>query len=88
MPLHFFLLSLTFLLYKTDPEELIYPVKRRILLTLVISGLILPSVSADLFPNSGPVVSGKGARLRSWKAAAPKNAPIPVKRAIWAGNQL
>jgi hypothetical protein len=50
--------------------------------------LILPSVSADLFPSSGPVVSGKGARLRSWKAAAPKNAPIPVKRAIWAANQL
>jgi NlpC/P60 family len=83
-----FLSSATFLLYKTVPEEFIYPVKRRILLTLVISGLILPLASADLFPSSGPVVSGKGARLRSRKAAAPKNAPIPVKRAIWAGNQL
>jgi hypothetical protein len=50
--------------------------------------LILPSASADLFPSSGPVVSGKTARLRSGKAAAPKNAPLSVKRAIWAANQL
>jgi len=33
-------------------------------------------------------VSGKTARLRFGKAAAPKNAPVPVKRAIWAANQL
>ena len=33
-------------------------------------------------------MSGKVARLRFGKAAAPKNAPIPVKRAIWAANQL
>ena len=50
--------------------------------------LIVPSAAADLFPASGPVVSGKTARLRFGKAAAPKNAPLPVKRAIWAGNQL
>ncbi len=67
---------------------IIYPVNRQILLTIVISGLILPSASADLFPSSGPVVSGKTARLRFGKAAAPKNAPVPVKRAIWAANQL
>src|ERR1700748_361828 len=71
-----------------DPEEFIYPVKRQILLTVVISGLILPSASADLFPSSGPIVSAKGARLRWGAAAAPKNAPNPVKRAIWAANQL
>src|SRR5206468_12558319 len=35
-----------------------------------------------------PVVSGKTARLRFGKAAAPKNAPLAVKRAIWAANQL
>jgi hypothetical protein len=75
-------------MYKTDPEEFIYPVKRQILLGIVISGLILPSVSADIFPRSGPVVSGNVARLRFGKAAAPKHAPLPVKRAIWAGNQL
>jgi len=50
--------------------------------------LVLPSASADLFPSSGPVASGKGARLRWGKAAAPKTAPVPVKRAIWAANQL
>ena len=87
-PRKIFLSSATFVLYKTDPEEFIYPVNRQILLTVVISGLILPSASADLFPSSGPVVSGKGARLRFGKAAAPKNAPVPVKRAIWAANQL
>jgi hypothetical protein len=55
----------------------------------VISGLILPSASADLFPTKGPVTSGNIARLRfGHAAAAPKGAPIPVKRAIWAGNQL
>jgi hypothetical protein len=50
--------------------------------------LIVSSASADLFPSSGPVVSGKVARLRFGKAAAPKNAPLSVKRAIWAANQL
>ena len=33
-------------------------------------------------------MSGKTARLRIGKAAAPKNAPLAVKRAIWAANQL
>jgi hypothetical protein len=49
---------------------------------------IIPPVSADLFPASGPVVSGKTARLRSGKAAAPKSTRLAVKRAIWASNQL
>src|SRR4029434_8708534 len=48
----------------------------------------LPSAMADLFPASGPVVSGKTAHLRFGKAAAPKNAPLAVKRAIWAAKQL
>jgi hypothetical protein len=50
--------------------------------------LIVSSASADLFPDSGPLVSGKAARLRFGRAAAPKNAPLAVKRAIWAANQL
>jgi hypothetical protein len=50
--------------------------------------MILPPVWADLFPSSGPVVSGKVARLRFGKAAAPKNAPLSVKRAKCAANQL
>jgi len=83
-----FLPSATFVLYKSGPEELIYPVNRQILLAVVISGLILPSAAADLFPSSGPVASSKSARLRWGKAAAPKAAPVSVKRAIWAANQL
>ncbi len=50
--------------------------------------LVVQSVSADLFPDSGPTVSGSKARLRFGRAAAPRNAPLPVKRAIWAANQL
>jgi hypothetical protein len=50
--------------------------------------LIVAPVSADLFPASGPVVSSKTARLRFGCAAAPKDAPVAVKRAIWAANKL
>jgi len=43
---------------------------------------------ADLFPDSGPTVPGSKARLRFGRASAPAKAPLPVKRAIWAANQL
>ena len=43
---------------------------------------------ADLFPTSGPTVPGSLAMLRGSVAAAPANAPLAVKRAIWAANQL
>ena len=33
-------------------------------------------------------MSGKTARLRFGRAAAPKNAPLQLKRAVWAANQL
>jgi len=55
---------------------------------IVVLALIVPSAWADLFPGSGPIVSGKTARLRFGCAAAPKNAPLQVKRAVWAANQL
>ena len=42
----------------------------------------------DGFPTSGPVVPGDRAALRGGVAAAPANAPMSVKRAIWAANQL
>lgn len=61
---------------------------RQTLTSLAILILLVASAAADSFPTSGPVVSGKTARLRFGKAAAPKNAPVPVKRAIWAANQL
>jgi hypothetical protein len=50
--------------------------------------VIVSPASADLFPDSGPVVSAKTAHLRFGRAAAPKHAPLAVKRAIWAANQL
>jgi hypothetical protein len=46
------------------------------------------SVNAASFPDSGPTVPGSTARLRGKVAAAPQNAPLNVKRAIWAANQL
>ena len=84
-----FVLSLVdFLAYVTVPEELIYPVNPKVLLGLTVFALIVASVAADIFPVSGPVVSGKVARLRFGEAAAPKKAPLLVRRAIWAANQL
>jgi len=44
--------------------------------------------SGASFPESGPTVPGNMARLLGKLAAAPKNAPLIVKRAIWAANQL
>src|SRR5205814_9710916 len=70
------------------PEEFIYPVARKILLAAAVFALIVPSTIADNFPASGPVASCKVARLHSGQAAAPKKAPLSVKRAIWAANQL
>lgn len=37
---------------------------------------------------SGPTVPGSRAKLRFGQAAAPASAPLAVKRAIWAANQL
>jgi hypothetical protein len=43
---------------------------------------------AHSFPTTGPVVPGSLASLRGNLAAAPAQAPLEVKRAIWAANQL
>lgn len=43
---------------------------------------------ASSFPSSGPTTPGNEARLRGGLALAPVNAPLAVKRAIWAANQL
>src|SRR6266404_2782720 len=65
-----------------------YPVSLKILLGMITFAVAVPSIVADTFPVSGLVVSGKVARLRRGQAAAPKKAPVAVKRAIWATNQL
>ncbi|HEX4653168.1 MAG TPA: hypothetical protein VH227_02880 [Candidatus Udaeobacter sp.] len=84
----FFLFISTVALYNKAPEDFIRPVHHQILFGIAVSAFIVPLASADLFPDSGPMVSGKTARLHFGHAAAPKNAPVAVKRAIWAGNQL
>jgi hypothetical protein len=73
---------------KQSRRKCICPVSHRILVGIAVFAWIVPPAVADLFPTSGPVVSGKTARLRFGKAAAPKNAPVAMKRAIWAANQL
>jgi hypothetical protein len=71
------------------PEELIYPVHAKIPLGAGLLALIVPSAIASSFPDSGPVIHGKKARIYlADQAAAPKKAPPEVKLAIWAGNQL
>ena len=56
----------------------------------VLFGFAEPVVgsTASSFPTTGPVVPGKRAALRGNLAAAPSEAPLEVKRAIWAANQL
>ncbi len=44
--------------------------------------------AADPFPLRGPTVPGAFAQLRHGVACAPEKAPLAVKRAIWAANQL
>lgn len=54
-------------------------------LVLLSTVQVLP---AHPFPMKGPTVPGKYAQLRNGVACAPEQAPLPVKRAIWAANQL
>lgn len=59
---------------------------RHLFATLVVAFATATLCSA--FPSSGPVVPGSRAVLRGKIAAAPTNAPLLVKRAIWAANEL
>jgi hypothetical protein len=60
----------------------------KFLFCLALLGASVCSAAADSFPASGPTIPGNKARLRFGRAAAPANAPLAVKRAIWAANQL
>ena len=64
------------------------PVSPKILISAAVLAAITSSANAKVFPASGPIVPGNRARLRGGKAAAPESAPLAVKRAIWAANQL
>lgn len=50
--------------------------------------LIVPPAMPAPFPTSGPTTTGNKACLHFGQACAPEKAPLAVKRAIWAANQL
>jgi hypothetical protein len=56
-------------------------------ITLMI-GVVPFSFATEAFPSLGPTTPGNFALLRGNLALAPVNAPLSVKRAIWAANQL
>src|SRR3954447_6798959 len=58
------------------------------LLAFGLATATLCHASPASFPSSGPTVSGMRAVLRGKVASAPATAPLAVKRAIWAANQL
>jgi hypothetical protein len=59
-------------------------------LSVVVLSSVAPAFGATniAFPADGPTVPGNRATLRGRIAAAPAAAPLEVKRAIWAANQL
>ena len=62
--------------------------QRSLALALLALAGFSASALANPFPKTGPTVPGSTAKLRYGQAAAPENAPLLVKRAIWAANQL
>ena len=65
-----------------------HPLNSKFLFGAAVLATIASSANANIFPASGPTVPGARARLRFGQAAAPASAPLAVKRAIWAANQL
>ena len=76
--------------YDTFPN----PLHRSLTLFLVLISLSSASIGIAApagpihFPQAGPTVLGNKALLKGSQAFAPDNAPLAVKRAIWAANQL
>jgi hypothetical protein len=66
----------------------VYSLSPRILICAAVLAAIVSSSDANSFPTSGPTVPGNRAKLRFGQAAAPEKAPVAVKLAIWAANQL
>ena len=61
----------------------------KVLFSAAVLAAIISSASGNtFFPNSGPTVAGNRAHLHRGQALAPASAPLAVKRAIWAANQL
>jgi hypothetical protein len=57
-------------------------------ISLALADFAGAAASQNSFPVSGPTVPGSRAALRGRIAAAPVQAPLEVKRAIWAANEL
>ena len=75
--------------YHALPERPVNPCSIRVLILAILLLPIRSVFAVPVFPTNGPTVSGNSARLGfGGKAAAPENAPLSVKRAIWAANQL
>ena len=74
--------------YHSVPAVSVKSMSRKFVAFLPVFAALCASAGAAEFPNSGPTVAGNAARLRGKIAAAPSGAPIIVKRAIWAANQL
>ena len=64
-----------------------FVISKKFLSAAILAAATIPSLAID-FPASGPTVPGTKARLRYGLAFAPANAPLVVKRAIWAANQF
>jgi hypothetical protein len=56
-----------------------------LVLALILSG---SQLYGAIFPQIGPTIASSRAALRNGIALAPADAPLAVKRAIWAANQL
>src|SRR3954468_7183278 len=74
--------------YHTLPIASVYIVHPKLLLCLTLLATLITAASGANFPATGPTVPGNMARLVGKLAAAPQNAPLIVKKAIWAPNQL
>jgi hypothetical protein len=64
-----------------------FPIRKTILCS-AIACATGAFASTGSFPATGPTTPGNAALLHNGIALAPANAPVAVKRAIWAANQL
>jgi hypothetical protein len=83
-----FLSSANNVAYHTLPKSSVNSAGLKIWFAAAAFGAFVSSTMADGFPATGPTISGSTARLRRGRAAAPEHAPLAVKRAIWAANQV
>lgn len=73
--------------YSHEPNPVRIPFRQLLLSAALFAGAAHVGFAGS-FPSSGPTVPGNTAQLRGALALAPANAPLSVKRAIWAANEL